>query len=127
MSTPMNEAIGPKMSAASTRVTLARAVDAEHALRSGLEPARRDRLAAAVAAPVAAVLDLRERALELLLGDEQAVADADVVAPGDRLVRAVADPLAEADAGARLGRLRDLGEPLADLLEPGAQDLLDCG
>src|SRR6266540_70482 len=103
----------------------ARAANAEGALRSGLEPRGSDRLAAAVAAPVAALLELRERSLQLLLGHEQAVADADLVAPADRLVRAVADALAEADAGARLRRLRELGDAGLDVVESASEEVLD--
>ena len=79
--------------------------DAECALGRHLQTSGRDRAAAAVAAAVAPLLELGERALQLLLGQEQAVADADVVAPADRLARAVPDPLAETDAGAGLGSL----------------------
>src|SRR4051812_44820880 len=86
--TPMNDAIGPKMSVAATRRTLAGALDAEDALGRGLEPCRSDRAAAAVALPIAALLELGERAFQLLFGDQQAVADADVVTPADRLVGA---------------------------------------
>src|SRR5215207_95631 len=79
-----------------------RAVDAQRAFGSHLESPGRDRAATVVAAPVAALLELRQRARELLLGHEQAVAHADVVAPADRLAGAVADALAEADAEAGL-------------------------
>jgi hypothetical protein len=94
----------------------ARAVDAEGALGSHLEPAGRDRSAAAVAEPVAALVELRERTLQLLLGYQQAVADADVVASADRLAGAIADALAEADPGAGLGRLGELGKARLDFI-----------
>ena len=117
----MTDASTPKKSVASTS---ARAVDAEGALGRHLEPAGRYLAPAVVAAPVAAVLELGQRALELLLGDQEAVPDADVVAPADGLARAVADALAEPDAGPGLGGLGKLGKPPLDLVEPAAQEPL---
>ena len=74
---------------------------------------------------VGALVELRERPLELLLDRVEAVGDADVVEAADRLVGAVADPLAETDARPALGRLLQIGEAPANLLEPGSQVVFD--
>src|SRR3954471_23190804 len=67
ISTPMEDAVGPRMSTASTFLTLASAVDADTALGHGGEPGGSDRLAACVALAIAAVSELGERPLQLLL------------------------------------------------------------
>ena len=94
---------------------LLRAVHAEGALGADPEAAGGDLGAAVVADAVGALVELLEGALEPRLDRIEAVGDPDVVEAADRLGRPVADPLAEADPGAALGRPLERGEAVADL------------
>ena len=89
-----------------------RAFDAQHALGRRPQPWRRDRAAAAVTEPVAAVGQLRQRAGDPRLRRLEAAADGDVGQAADGFGRPVADPLAEAQLGAPLRGPRQRGEAL---------------
>lgn len=103
------------------------AVDAEGALGRCVEAAGGDLLAAVVALPVAAFVELYQRALDPLLDRLQLLSHPYLGEAVDRLRRSLADPLAERDVAAALRRLRQLCDLSVDLSEPLAQRRLDCG
>ena len=93
-----------------------RALDAQHDVGHRLQPLRPDGLAARVAQPIRAVVELGQRTLRALQTDLQRRADPDLGESADRLDRAVPNPLTEALRRATLGALGERRYAAAELV-----------
>src|SRR4051794_36083224 len=103
------------------------ALQAQRRVGRNLQATARDRLGTRVAEAVGALVDLGQRAVDLRERNLERAPDTGFRYAADRLARAVADPLAEAEQFTALGRLGELSDALLEFALVFVQKRSDNG